>query len=173
VPHIATPELPFRENMWSFAGTDWKGRKDALAVLQSIQPHFLRWFDQWQHPNQLTEEEYLGLLLNSKFVPCPRGQNIETYRFYEALDCGCIPLFIREEGDEAFLKQFDGYMPFINLTGWDHAAALMLHLSQNHDMMDKYRKGILIGWARYKMTLKERVRKWFSVGKIEVSTIVA
>lgn len=171
VPHISTPELPFRENTWSFAGTDWKGRKGSMGALQSVQPHFLRWFDGWQHPDQLTEEEYLALLLNSKFVPCPRGQNVETYRFYEALECGCIPLFIREEGDEGFLKQFDGCMPFINLSGWDHAAALMLHLSQNPDMMDKYRKGILIGWARYKMVLKERVRKWFNEGKIEQSTI--
>ncbi len=160
VPHLRTPELPFREFLWSFAGTNWMSRKEQMGVLEAAQPRYVKWFDDWNSPNQLGEDEYIALLLNSKFVPCPRGQNVETYRFYEALECGCVPVFPKQDGDEEFLKQFNGFLPFLNLQSWDHVAALMVHMTQNPELMENYRKAVLIGWSRYKMELKERVRKW-------------
>ena len=36
IPHISTPELPFRDMVWSFAGTDWHSRKSNMNILQSI-----------------------------------------------------------------------------------------------------------------------------------------
>ena len=162
VPHLSTPELPFRDIMWSFAGTDWENRSKDMAVLQNIRPNFLKWFEDWNDPGQLKEEEYLSLLLSSKFVPCPRGQNVETYRFYEALDCGCIPLFINTPDNEAWLKLFEGKMPFLKLDSWMHAAALMQHFETNKEQMENYRRSILISWANYKMGLKEKVRLWLN-----------
>lgn len=162
MPHMSTPELPFREFIWSFAGTNWQGRKEAMEPLTQVQPNFLRWFDDWNHPKQLEEEEYLSLLLNSKFVPCPGGQNTETYRFYEALECGCIPLFVKDAGDLSFYGQFAGIMPFFDLPSWEHATGLMAHLLQNPEMMEQYRKAILVGWAKFKISLKEKVRAWLA-----------
>ena len=162
VPHLSTPELPFRDNMWSFAGTDWLNRSKDMAILQNIRPHYIKWFEDWNDPAQLKEEEYLSLLLSSKFIPCPRGQNVETYRFYEALDCGCIPLFINTPDNEAWLNLFEGKMPFLKLDSWMHAAALMQHFETNKEQMENYRRSILISWANYKMGLKEKVRVWLN-----------
>ena len=160
VPHLSTPNLPFRENMWSFAGTDWVNRSNEMASLNVIQPHFVKWFREWRDPQQLKEEEYLALLLNSKFVPCPRGQNVETFRFYEALDCGCIPLFIDSPDNEAWLRIFNNEIPFLKLQNWEHAAALLQHFQKNLEQMEQYRTAVLISWAKYKMGLKEKVRVW-------------
>jgi GR25 family glycosyltransferase involved in LPS biosynthesis len=159
-PHLSTPNLPFRDNMWSFAGTDWKGRSRDMAILQAIQPHYLKWFAEWRDPAQLKDEEYISLMLNTKFVPCPRGQNVETYRFYEALECGCVPLFVDIPENEAWLKTFNNEIPFLKLQGWEHAAGIMDYFSKNVEQMEQYRMAILISWAKYKAGLKERVRVW-------------
>ena len=162
VPHLSTPELPFRELMWSFAGTDWMGRSKEMLILDAIQPRFVKWFTDWNDPSQLKEEEYTALMLNSKFIPCPPGQNIETYRFYEALDCGCIPLFVDRPENEPWLRLFNNEVPFLKLPEWNDVAGILHHFKENPEQMDKYRKAILISWAKYKMGLKERVRLWLT-----------
>ena len=35
---------------------------------------------------------YSDLLMNSRIALCPRGGSLETYRFFEALQCGCVPV---------------------------------------------------------------------------------
>jgi hypothetical protein len=62
VPHISTPNLPFRDNTWSFVGTDWKDRSKDMEVLSVIQPSYVRWFREWRDPAQLKDEEYVALL---------------------------------------------------------------------------------------------------------------
>jgi hypothetical protein len=157
-PHASTPNLPFRELTWSFAGTDWKGRSKDLDILRAIEPHYLAWFQEWKDPKQLKEDEYIALLLNSKFVPCPRGQNVETYRFYEALECGCIPLVLFTPENDGWIKIFKNQIPFLKLENWGHAAALLQHFSKNPEQMEQYRNAILVSWANYKRSLKETIR---------------
>ena len=156
-PFIVTPELPFRDFTWSFAGTNWQGRKESMQVLNAVTPSVVRFFDDWNSPKQMKEEEYISLLLSSKFVPCPRGQNQESYRFYEAIICGCIPLFLTDEKDSIWLNQFEGSIPFITIQSWDHAAALMQHLTSNPPVMEQYRKAILHTWSQFIQRLKEKV----------------
>ncbi len=164
LPHISTPELPFRELMWSFAGTDWKGRSSDMLILDAIEPKFTKWFDNWNDQEQLKEEEYLALMLNSKFVPCPTGQNVETYRFYEALACGCIPIFVDSPENARWLQLFNNEIPFLKLPSWNDAAAIMHHFKENPDQMEKYRMTILIAWANYKKRLENKVAAWLSNG---------
>jgi GR25 family glycosyltransferase involved in LPS biosynthesis len=156
-PFIVTPELPFRDFTWSFAGTNWQGRKESMQVLNAVNPSFVRFFDDWNSPQQMKEEEYISLLLSSKFVVCPRGQNQESYRFYEAITCGCIPLFLTDEKDSIWLQQFEGSIPFITIQSWEHAAALMQHLTSNPPVMEQYRKAILHTWSQFIQRLKEKV----------------
>jgi hypothetical protein len=133
-----------------------------MAPLDAIQPRYVKWFEDWNDPGQLKEQEYISLLLNSKFVPCPAGQNVETYRFYEALDCGCIPLFLNEPDTETWLEIFNNEIPFLKIDSWEQAASLMHHLLNDKEQMEQYRKTLLMTWAKYKMGLKEKVRVWLA-----------
>ena len=155
-----TPSLPFRDKMWSFVGTDWKARSKELDPLRAIEPHSVEFYNEWRHPKQLQEDEYISLMLNSKFVPCPRGHNAETYRFYEALECGSIPLFITADAPNTDILQS---MPFLKLETWEHAAALMYHFQKNPEQMEQYRNLILHSWANYKGQLKEKIRQWLFI----------
>lgn len=37
-------------------------------------------------------DAYSQLLMNSQITLCPRGGSLETYRFFEAVRCGCVPV---------------------------------------------------------------------------------
>ena len=162
VPHLSTPELPFREQIWSFAGTDWKGRSSSMEILNVIKPHYVKWFSDWNDPGQLQSDEYICLMLNSKFVPCPPGQNVETFRFYEALECGCIPILIGSKDLDTWMEiMFTKKFPFIIVEGWQYVPGILTELMKNPEQMNQYRMSLLMWWASYKMELKERVRVWF------------
>lgn len=141
-----------RKYIWSFVGTNWKNRSDQLSPLTNIEPNKVIFYSDWNHPTQLSQSEYIELLYNSVFVPCPRGNNIETYRFYEALECGCIPVFT--EFPEILLES---KIPFILTPTWDDVVRLITYFSNNTRMMEEYRKEIFDGWNRYKAELKDKI----------------
>jgi len=163
-PEFRTPRLPFRENTWSFLGTAWNGRAEKMKNLQLLQPHKLTWFREWNDSAMLGQDEYLNILLNSRFVPVPGGMNAETYRFYEALECGCIPVYVRQEGDKGFLEtQVRKWIPLPDLVNWDQATAFIYELSNNPPIMEGFRSKCLEGWKLWKEDTKKQVRGMFKI----------
>jgi len=163
-PELRTPRLPFREFIWSFLGTDWKGRQQNMKNLELLQPHKLIWFREWNDAAMLGKDEYLNILLNSRFVPTPGGQNAETYRFYEALECGCIPVYVRQDGDKGFIEsQVRKWIPLPDLVNWDQATAFIYELCNNIPVMEDYRHRCLLGWKAWKEDLKTKVRALYKL----------
>ena len=155
-----TPQLPFRDNIWSFYGTNWKDRSKQLKPLESLYPHIVKYFDEWNDSNQLNEEDYISLLLNTKFVPCPQGNNVETYRFYEALDCGCIPIFIHSDKTDLWIQSFYKDIPLLKVNNWNNALEIMQHFIKNPEQMENYRNIILLSWSKFKVTLQDKIKVW-------------
>ena len=105
-PHILTIPLGYhyhhsnepltitsRKWQWSFHGTDWFERSQQLVAFQEYHPYSCRLQPDWNHPSGSKEEEYIDTLRNSQFCPILKGNNMETFRFYEALESGTLPLF--------------------------------------------------------------------------------
>jgi len=149
------PPLNIRPYAWSFCGTNWKGRSEQLNPLFEIEPKMVEFYPDWKHATQLNEKDYIQLLLNSKFAPCPRGNNIETYRFYEALECGCIPVFT--ELPEILVES---KIPFLRTTTWEEVSSLIKHFLENPEQMIQYQKSLINGWIEYKAVLKKKSTEW-------------
>lgn len=49
-----------------------------------------------------TYEEYIARLVDTGFVLCPEGNNPETFRHYEALEVGAVPLFVRPPSEKGY-----------------------------------------------------------------------
>ena len=147
--------LEERELSWSFMGTDWKNRSKNLEPLLAIENYSVKYFSEWNHKDQLKDKDYISLLQNTKFVPCPEGNNVETYRFYEALECGCIPVFTMLPP-----VLLDSKIPFLKTDTWEQVAELMKYFLKNPEQMKQYRDTILSGWSLYKAKLKVSVEKW-------------
>ena len=155
-----SPIIPVekRKYILSFHGTNWKRRSEELAPLLTITPSNIQFYPDWNHPSQLDEDDYLDLLLNSIFMPCPRGNNIETFRFYEALECGCIPVFteLPEVLDNSGL-------PFLKCETWTKVLEEIEHLNANPAILLEYHKNLMNAWVCYKDTLKKKATEWLMV----------
>lgn len=161
-PIINSPSLPFREQLWSFYGTRWVQRDAKLEALKSIQPHNLTLYDSWE-AKKLGEKEYLARLLDSVFVPCPAGNNSETFRFYEALDAGCIPIVSRDDMDPAFLDFIGKNIPMIVLNNWGEAPLMIQQVYSNKDFLEKYRVQILMAWQAWKERVQSTVLEQLTI----------
>ena len=109
----AIPKIADRKNKWAFIGTPHKSsRHDLLFQLSDIKPSF-------SFKTKKFNEKIMGIdemseiLSSTEFIPCPNGfVHPETYRLYEALECGCIPVV--ENTYKYYDRLFPGN-PFIKI----------------------------------------------------------
>jgi hypothetical protein len=163
-PAVHTPRPPFREFVWSFVGTGWAGRRDKLLALQQVPgDHKLVFMDEWNSPSMLGREETLSILLNSWFVPCPAGNNGETFRIYEALEAGAVPIVVQEAGMEDYFTFIGRHLPLMLATSWEHAAQLVYTLKSQPELYEKYRLQLLEAWENCKLQTNATVKKVFKL----------
>ena len=78
-----------RKYIWTFIGTPHKSSThDLLYQLSSIKPFFCHKTEKFNE--KIIEVKEMSKILSSTvFIPCPNGfVHPETYRLYEALECG-------------------------------------------------------------------------------------
>ena len=162
VPTTHTPRLPFREHVWSFHGTDWKGRKELLEPLNEL-PHVAEFYEGWNSSKALKGDAYISMLLNTVFVPCPDGVNAETFRFYEALECGCVPLLVRTEENEAWINWVVGKTKIIPMKSWADAKEFVKYIMANKEQLEGYRTAVLEAWVQWRDEIRREGVKWLLV----------
>jgi hypothetical protein len=151
-----------RPLVWSFVGTGWMQRASLLEPLQSLGPHKAIFYEKWMDSQQLGEAEYAEVCKQSIFMACPGGQNAETFRFWEALEFGCIPIYVRCPRDEPFFKFVSSKLPMISFNTWEQASGFMKSLLENRGTLVQYRKTLLEKWQSWKKELAEECRRSIS-----------
>ena len=162
-PLTKTPRLPFRNTIWSFYGTGWQDRSKLLEPLKSLQPNSLLLVDTWESKEKLSRNQYIARMLDTVFVPCPRGNNVETFRLYEALECGCVPIYVKTSGDDSYVKMLQEEIGLLPVSSWEEAANLMSHLWKEKILLETYRNTILTQWRVWKDKLGAQVRKVWDI----------
>jgi len=153
-----TKDLSERTNIWSFFGTNWHNRQQDMSPISNIMPHKCIYYKEWLDPEHLTPSSYSAELLNSVFIPCPKGQNLETFRFWEALEHGAIPIYVREPGDNLYFTFISSHLPLISLPSWKHASDFMQTLVQNKPTLLQYRTTMLEKWNMWKQTIQKECK---------------
>ena len=163
-PYMHTPRPPFRELVWSFTGTKWQDRDKKLEPLKTIPgENMLKLVDTWESPERIGRAESLAILLNSWFIPCPRGQNPETFRFYESLEAGAVPVLVKEEGMELYLNYLNRFFPLLVANDWRHAAELIHTLKAQPQVYEQYRMQLLGAWQNLKKNVKEWIKQVYKL----------
>lgn len=86
-----------------------------------------------QPTEKMEYHSYIDLLSKSTFILCPAGNNPETFRLYEALEVGAIPLFVRPSAEISYLqyKYWDNYPgPIFN--SWDDLKPFFRNMTENY-----------------------------------------
>lgn len=160
-PMHRTPQLPFREIHWSFYGTNWLGRETQMKpLIDSKLIGSYKFYKEWNDSENLSKREYLTKLVNTIFVPCPDGMNSETFRLYEALEAGCIPLVIHTEKNDAWFRWISGHIPLLDINSWEGAVRNMLLLLSKPENLQIYRTQLLNSWVTWYTVLKTQSRAW-------------
>ncbi len=92
--------------------------------------------------NEKQKLDFLKKLAQSKFMVCPRGCGIDTYRIWDCIYLGCIPIIIKYEG----YKQFED-LPILFLEDWEELKDIdeeflnkkwieMLEIDYNYDKLN-------------------------------------
>jgi hypothetical protein len=97
-----TPSFQERSIIWSFIGRRYYGREYELSHYQHIQPSFCFIINDFLSSDALGPKDYQSYLKKTKFIPTVCGCNPETFRFYEALEFGAIPFYVRQPYDEIY-----------------------------------------------------------------------
>lgn len=147
-----------RKLVWSFHGTNWFNRDEQLKHLEGLIPHNCHLIPDWKHSTMSKEEHYLTMLSNSKFCPILRGNNVETFRLYEALECGVIPLYVRQTGDDLYWKWIQENLGLFEVDNWNKAVAFINIYIQNGEAAEKNRRTILEKWCLWKNRISEVIK---------------
>jgi len=97
----------------------------------------------WKYDVNKTEfESYVDIIKKSIFTICARGYGKQSYRFYEALQMGSIPVYVYDN---------EPYLPFFNEINYEDFAIVL-----NVDDIDKL-KDILL--SKTEEDIQSMVRK--------------
>ena len=164
-------EMPFqghivpashRPLLWSFAGVLKASRYEMARALREVGPNKI--YEAASRDKHLPRQQYVSLLKESTFAPCPMGNVImESFRLYESLEAGCIPLVEMRP----FLKYYEhllGRSPLIFVSSWRDARRQIVELVSDQKRMDCLQKSIHGWWTRFKADLKEDVARHVEVG---------
>ena len=157
--------LKQRPYTWSFAGAmDRKGRLEHLTALNVAVPNCkVHKTPTWNSPENLTKSAYIELLQQSKIVPCLAGfYNVESYRFYEALENGAIPIIPFDEKN-SYTNIFQGSLnpPLLAVNDCSMLGKVILLLEKKPMVIESVQKDLVHWWTGYKLYLKKLVNSRF------------
>ena len=142
---------------WSFAGaTDRPGRLEALTSIKqwsTLTKHKLHLTPTWGSAANLEPVAYTAILQQSRFVPCLDGfYNTESYRFYEALEAGCVPVICVDE--KATYSHLLNGAPLVTVNSWSSPVLV--------SDWDGKQKEVFSWWQSFKRSLSVLVQSKFA-----------
>ena len=147
-------EVSERKYKWAFIGTPHKSsRHDLLFQLSGIEPSF---FHKTKKFNEkiIEVDEMSTILSSTEFIPSPNGLvHPETYRVYEALECGCIPIV---ENSYKYYDRLFPNNPLLKVDKWIEAKHVIKEWG-NKQIKQK-REECNTWWNQYKNQLQEFIK---------------
>jgi hypothetical protein len=149
-----------RQYAWSFTGEIKASRIDMASALATLEPNSLTGTTSIYKDGgkKLSKAEFDDVLENTIFSPCPMGNVIlETWRFYESLELGCIPIV----ETRPFLDYFTGLFgphPIPSFGNWEAARHYAERaLADKSSLLGKQAE-IRDWWASKKQEVQRQVR---------------
>lgn len=149
-----------RKYIFNFMGSIKVGKeldrehlRDVINANHWEKPTHFVMFDQLvRNPNSSTVEEYRNTLLASSFTLAPVGTADDCFRFWEAIEAGSIPIYVRRMGNvakksncpDAFEDVLATNPPIVLLKDWDELPSFAKKVTEAE--IDAMRRK-LVTWA--------------------------
>lgn len=108
--------------------------KPLLTYLSPTHESRLALYDQIENfhfiSERLSPEKYLRALAQHRFVICPRGNGVDTHRFWESLYFNSFPIVIESEWSKLLKRQLR--LPIVEVPDWESVPKVIQNLRENH-----------------------------------------
>jgi hypothetical protein len=148
-----------KELDWFFAGQITHARRrSCIAALRTLPGGEIVETDGFSRG--LPPRDYLNKLASARIAPCPGGAvTPDTFRVYEALELGCVPIIDRFAGAgkdaTGYWQTLFGSSPLPFVDDWNQAPEIVRHLLSN----DLACQQIAAWWLEYKRYLARDLRR--------------
>ena len=143
-----------RKYKWVFIGTPHKSSRHDLLYQFSHIKEFYSYKTEKFNLKPISVEDMSKILSFTEFLPCPNGfVHPETYRLYEALECGCIPIV--ENAYKYYERLFPGN-PFVKVDKWIEAVPIMK--GWNNEQISSKQNECINWWNKYKIEMQEFIK---------------
>ncbi len=155
-------EINNRKYNWNFLGTiHGSSRYDLIFQNKNIEPHYINITKKFGGQNSLNADEYYKIMSNTKFVLVSHGYfHPETYRLYEALESGCIPII---ENPHNFFDAFLPKNPIIKIKLWKEANKIINELNSDKTKILNLSISIQKWWNDYKSIVRKKIKEKINV----------
>ena len=98
---------------------------------------------------------YRQVLLNSSFTLCPQGHNPETFRIFEAIEAGSIPIVVldefyqRHECSHSFKPFIDSGAPLVYLNSWTDLFRFLAEVQNEPEKLVEMQANIMAWYSLY------------------------
>ncbi len=149
-----------RTLVWSFLGEMKASRLEMARSLSTLQPH--RAFGiapvAGQSRPQFSKSEFDAVLGDSIFAPCPMGNVVlETWRLYESLERGCIPIIEKRPALDYFSSLFGEDHPIPAFSSWTSARRFIEAACRDRAWINQKQSDIHLWWSRSKVDVWRRI----------------
>lgn len=139
---------------WTFMGTLWPSGSRFLAVsrfLYSLPNGF--YFGGQNFGQGLPLDQYRLVLCNSSFSLAPEGdRHLDTFRLWESLCCGSIPLIVEHNDTSSFLLPSDFPIPIFS--SWSDSVDYVLTMLAKPVELNSRQKLLVNWWVNYIHSLR-------------------
>ena len=161
-PITSDIEINNRKYNWNFLGTvHGASRYDLIFQNKNIEPNYINITKKFGGQNSLSAAEYYKIMANTKFVLVSHGYfHPETYRLYEALESGCIPII---ENPHNFFDIFLPNNPIIKIKLWKEANKIIKELNNDKTKILNMSKSIKKWWNEHKLSIRKKIKEKINV----------
>jgi hypothetical protein len=131
------------------------------AALAGLEPNFLTGTASiyGSGGRKLSKPEFDDVLDNTIFSPCPMGNAIlETWRLYESLELGCIPL-VETRASLDYFTRLLGPHPIPSFSSWAAARDYAQQALADKSSLLRKQSEISSWWTGRKQEVREQVRR--------------
>jgi hypothetical protein len=146
-----------RDNKWFFSGQiTHMRRKQAAAALKGRTDGIF--IGTAGFNDGLDYPEYINTMARSKIVVCPAGpETPDTFRLYEALESGCIPIVDMQDGrgnyrGDYWYKVFGDDFPLVMVADWSGIGGAFELMLRDYDTKAKE---VESWWLNYKQSFNK------------------
>lgn len=132
IPELYTFKKQHKDIFCSFVGTTlqnekYKCRLKLYELYGSDSKFYFSKPRSWSNQvNDSQFNEFVNITRRSRFTLCPRGYGLQSFRLYEAIQLGSIPVFVYDKP----------FFPFENFIDWD-SFCVRVHLDEINNLKDK------------------------------------